>query len=181
MARALVLLAPGAEEMETTIVVDVLRRAGVEVALAGVEGPETVTCSRGVRITPDLPLGAFDGLADAIVLPGGAAGAKVLAESAQVGARLRAHWDAGRTVAAICAGPTALARHGIAPGTRLTSHPGVREELAQSYRTSDDRVVEDGQLITSQGPGTSFEFALALVRKLCGEAVALKISGPMVL
>lgn len=167
--------------METTIVVDVLRRAGVEVALAGVLGPDAVVCSRGVRITPDLGVDDFAGLADAIVLPGGAGGAQCLAESSRVGELLEAHWNEGRTVAAICAGPTALARHGIARGARSTSHPSARQGLAEHFRTSDDRVVEDGQLVTSQGPGTTFEFALTLVRRLCGNDVAERITPPLVL
>lgn len=180
MPTALVLLAPGAEEMETTIVVDVLRRAGVEVTLAGVLGADAVACSRGVRITPDCALGQHSGLADAIVLPGGAPGAKCLAESSLVGERLLQHWDAGRVVAAICAGPTALQQHRIGLGKRITSHSSVRASLT-AYQTSDERVVEDGQLVTSQGPGTSFEFALALVKRLAGQAVFEKITPPLVL
>lgn len=182
MPRALVLLAPLAEEMETTIIVDVLRRASIEVLLAGVDGPGVVECSRGVRLQPDLALDAVgDELFDAIVLPGGAGGAAHLADSPATGKALRAHMDANRTVAAICAAPTALLTHRIALGCELTSHPSVRGQLTPHYRISEKRVVIDGQLITSQGPGTSFDFALALVERLCGAETAARVRAPMML
>jgi protein DJ-1 len=181
MPSALVLLAPGAEEMETTIVVDVLRRAKVNVLVAGVDGSGAVECSRGVRITPDVALTAVDTLRDVVVLPGGAGGAERLRDSPLVGELLRQYWDGQRIVAAICAAPTALLAHRIALGSHLTSHPSVRELLRDEYEVSDDRVVEDGRLVTSQGPGTSFEFALALVARLCGSDVARQVRGPMVL
>jgi protein DJ-1 len=181
MPSALVLLAPGAEEMETTIVVDVLRRAKVDVLVAGVEGDDPVECSRGVRITPDIALADVSALCDVVVLPGGAGGAEVLSDSPAVGELLHRYWDGQRVVAAICAAPTALLAHGVALGSHLTSHPSVRELLRDEYEVSDDRVVEDGRLVTSQGPGTSFEFALALVARLCGSDVARQVRGPMVL
>jgi protein DJ-1 len=181
MPSAIVLLAPGAEEMEATIIVDVLRRGGVEVTLVGVEGPGPVTCSRGLRITPDVGLEQVEGLADAVVLPGGAGGAACLAGSMAVGRLLRSHLEAERIVAAICAAPTALLAHGLASGRRGTSHPSVRAQLEGACELRDERVVEDGRLLTSQGPGTSFEFALALVARLCGTEVRKQIEKPLIL
>jgi protein DJ-1 len=181
MPSALVLLAPGAEEMETTIVVDVLRRAKVDVLVAGVEGRALVECSRGVRLVPDVGLDEVGELRDALVLPGGAGGAERLAASAEVGRLLHEYRQEERIVAAICAAPTALQAHRIALGSRLTSHPSVRAQLANDYQVSDERVVEDGRLVTSQGPGTSFEFALTLVVRLCGAKVAAEVRAPMVL
>ncbi len=179
--RALVILAPGAEEMEATIVVDVLRRAGVEVTLAGLDGVAAVTCSRGVRILPDAALTAAGSDFDAVVLPGGAEGAERLAGSELVGQVLRAHWERGAIVAAICAGPTALAQHELALGSAITNHPSVSAQLQGRYQLRDDAVVKSGQLITSQGPGTSFAFALTLVAQLCGQGVAAKVQAPMML
>ena len=179
--RALVLLAQGAEEMETTIIVDVLRRAGVEVQLAGVDGVLAVTCSRGVRILPDMALDTVEGRFDAVIMPGGTEGAERLAQSPAVGDCLRAQWDGGGLVAAICAAPIALHAHGIAPGHAITSHPSVREKLGDAYPLKDERVVKSGRLITSQGPGTSFEFALALVELLCGQETAAQVAQPMLL
>jgi protein DJ-1 len=181
MKSALVLLATGAEEMETTIVVDVLRRAHVHVVLAGLDGVAAVTCSRGIKIVPDIALADVSGEFDVVVLPGGGPGAQRLAESTEVGDRLRTQLQNGGLVAAICAAPIALDAHGIAKGATITSHPSVREQLHESYTLSDDRVVVSGQLITSQGPGTSFEFALRIITTLLGEEEATEVAGPMIL
>jgi protein DJ-1 len=178
---ALVILAPGAEEMEVTIVVDVLRRAGVKVTLAGLPGSAAVTCSRGLRIVPDVALGDVAGTFDAVVLPGGAQGAENLANSPLVGRHLKNQWQRGRLVAAICAGPIALARHEIGLGETITSHPSVASSLQGSYVVSSERVVESGALVTSQGPGTSFEFALTLVRRLRGPDIERQVAEPMLL
>jgi len=178
--RVLVPLAEGAEELETVTIVDVLRRAGAEVVLAGLaEGP--VTCSRGVVLVPDAPLeGQRAADFDAVVLPGGAGGAQRLRDDPRVQAILRAAWSAERVVAAICAAPIALQPAGVLEGRAVTSHPSVREELHGAlYR--DDRVVRDGRLLTSRGPGTALEFALALVAELCGTQKAAQVAAPMVL
>jgi protein DJ-1 len=179
--RVLVLLAEGAEEMEVTIIVDVLRRGGIEVVLAGVGGADPVTCSRGVRIMPDRALADTRGLFDMVVLPGGMGGTERLCASEDVGRVLAEQQAAGRAIAAICAAPMALVRHSVGAGRALTSHPSVRAEVAAHGRYREDVVVEDGNLVTSRGPGTAFEFALALVAKLVGERAADGLRGPMVL
>lgn len=179
--RALVLLAPGAEEMEVTIAVDVLRRAGIEVQLAGVEGVAAVSCSRGVRLLPDVALDAVLGDFDVVVLPGGAFGAEQLAESARVGDLLRRQWQRGGLIAAICAAPIALLSHGVALGLRITNHPSVSERLQGKFELTSDAVVDAGQLITSRGPGTAFDFALAIVERLCGSEQAAQVEKPMML
>lgn len=181
MKSALVLLATGAEEMETTIVVDVMRRAHIHVVVAGVDGVAPVTCSRGVKILPDVALEGLSGEFDVIVLPGGGPGAQRLAESPEVGKWLTAQWARGALIAAICAAPIALEAHGIAKGSTITSHPSVRERLSESYELSNERVVVTARLITSQGPGTSFEFALKIVSTLMGDDVASEVAGPMLM
>ncbi len=180
-STVLVPLAPGAEEMEVVIVVDVLRRAGLTVRLAGLEGAAPVRCSRSVVLVPDGPLEAERGPFAAIVLPGGAGGAEKLAGSPLVGDLLRAQDAAGGLIGAICAAPTALRAHGIGEGKRLTSHPSVAAALAGHGDYREEAVVRDGNLITSRGPGTAFPFALAIVSALLGEAVAEKIRAPMLL
>lgn len=177
--RALVFLAEGAEEMELVIVVDVLRRAGVDVVVAGVSGAEPALCSRGVRVVPDIALDDVEGMFDAVVLPGGKGGASQLAASPAVGHWLRSQASAGRTVAAICAAPIALRAHGVFPGRRMTCHPSVDEIVAAHGILTEGAVVVDGVLMTSQGPGTAFPFALALVERLCGRAVADEVRAPM--
>jgi protein DJ-1 len=177
--RVLVPIADGTEEMEFTIVVDVLRRAGVEVVTAGLDGPDPVTCSRGVRIVPDEALDEVEWPFDLVVLAGGAEGARRFGASADLGGALQGHAGEGGAIAAICAAPAALLAHGIGVGRSMTAHPSVREQVEARAKWSDEVVVEDGHLVTSQGPGTAFEFALTLVRRLRGEFVAEQVRGPM--
>jgi protein DJ-1 len=177
--RVLILLASGAEEMEVVITADVLRRAGLEVTLAGIEGKGPVRCSRGVVLVPDCELPAVRGTFELIVLPGGAEGARRLGESAQVGALLAEQDRQQRLIGAICAAPAALARHGIGKGKALTSHPSVAAGLHDFARYREDRVVQDGNLVTSRGPGTAFEFALSLVARLLGQPAADALRAPM--
>jgi 4-methyl-5(b-hydroxyethyl)-thiazole monophosphate biosynthesis len=93
---------------------------------------------------------------------------------------LREFHGAGKPLAAVCAGPLVLQSAGLLKGRTVTCHPGVADELTDAKRL-DDRVVEDGNLITSQGPGTSFAFALAIVRRLAGEAIANQVAGGLIL
>ena len=127
--RALVILSAGAEEMETVITTDVLRRAKVKVTLAGLVSSEPVECSRGVVIVPDKSLqdAVKEGPFDVVVLPGGAGGAKRLAASEKVKELLEEQEAAGRIIAAVCAAPSALLSHGIAKGKEVTSHPAVKK------------------------------------------------------
>jgi protein DJ-1 len=177
--KALVLLAGGAEEMEAVISIDVLRRGGIEVTVAGVEGKEPVQCSRGVMITPDVGLEEVEGDFDVLVLPGGAEGAKRLASSEKVGALLRAQEQSGRWVAAICAAPAALRTHKVFEGRRLTSHPSVRPMLEDWGVYSEHPVEADGNLITSRGPGTAFPFALRVVGALTNAERMAEVRAPM--
>lgn len=178
---ALVPLAPGFEEMEAVIIVDVLRRAGIEVALAGLDGAGPVLGSRGITVSAEV---AFDdvggGTFDAIVLPGGMGGAVAMRDDDRVLAAVRRHAEAGKLVAAVCAAPLVLARAGVLDGRTATSHPGVRDELARAGQSlSDERVVRDGEVLTSQGPGTAMEFALAIAEALVGEETAREVGAAM--
>lgn len=179
--RALLLLAPGAEEMEVSIIVDVLRRAAVEVIVAGVEGGEPVRCSRQLVIQPDVALAAIEGDFDVLLLPGGGEGARRLCANPAVGSWLRRHEQEGRWVGAICAAPSALAAHGVFAGKRMTLFPGLEDKIATHGRHSTERVVSDGKLVTSQGPGTAFEFALTLVANLQGVEKAEQVERQLLL
>ena len=178
--RALVLLAAGAEEMETVIPVDVLRRSGVRVTLAGLEGSEPVLCSRGIQLVPDQSLeqALRSGLPfDLVLIPGGAEGAKALARSTRVQELLLGQDQAGRLIGAICAGPLALLAAGVLRDRAFTSHPAVAGQLPAGRR--DEPVVVDGNLITSQGPGTAVLWALALAEALRGPEMAAKVAEAM--
>ncbi|MGB5810457.1 MAG: DJ-1 family glyoxalase III [Polyangiales bacterium] len=177
--KVLIVLAEGAEEMEAVIAIDVLRRAKLQVIVAGLEGVTPVRCSRGVVITPDAGLASLTDDFDALVLPGGAQGAQRLAASPAVGDLLRAHERAKRWVAAICAAPIALKAHSVFRERRMTSHPSVRAELESWATYSTRSVVEDGTLITSQGPGTAFAFALRLVGALTNAETMAAVRAPM--
>ncbi|XP_066993999.1 Parkinson disease protein 7 [Anabrus simplex] len=182
---AVVLLAEGAEEMEFVISADVLRRAGINVTVAGVAGTKPVKCSRDVVISPDASLeeAMKKGPYDAIVLPGGLGGAKKLAESSLVGKFLKEQEKAGRVVAAICAAPTALKAHGIGLGKNVTSYPSTKEQMMEGgkYTYKEEQVVVDGNLVTSRGPATAFVFALAVVEKLLDKAAVEAVAKAMLI
>ncbi len=171
MSTVLIPLAEGFEEIEAVTVVDLLRRAGVEVVTAGLK-PGSVTASRGVVMLPDVTLDAvLDRNFDMIVLPGGLPGAHHLRDDARVQAILKRHAAAGAYTAAICAAPIALAQAGLLAGKTATSYPGFVEKLASANFThSTEAVVVDGKIVTSRGPGTAMDFALTLIELLCGRA-----------
>ena len=180
MTTALVPLAHGVEEMEAVIVIDVLRRAQWAVTVAGVD-TGVVTASRGVKLVPDAAWDAIDPASfDVLMIPGGAGGVDRLLSDPRVLKAVRAFHKAGKPIGAVCAGPLVLQAAGLLEGRKATCHPGVADKLTATQRLSD-RVVVDGRLITSQGPGTSFEFALAMVRLVDGAAKAEALAQGMVL
>ncbi|CAH2009206.1 unnamed protein product [Acanthoscelides obtectus] len=171
--KACVFLAPGAEEMEFTITADILVRGGIQVTVAGLPDDSVVECSRGINIKPTVAIAnaKSGGPYDVLVLPGGLGGSKALASSKEVGEMLKEQEQTGRLIAAICAAPTALKAHGIAVGKKVTSYPSMKAQMEEGgqYTYLEDKVVIDGNIITSRGPGTAFEFGLALVEKLVGK------------
>ena len=178
--KILVPIAPGTEEMEAVITVDMLRRAGFDVTVAGIE--EICECSRGVKIKADLLLEELQHalLFDAVVLPGGLEGTSAFARSHTLGEILKSHKKNERLIAAICAAPTALHHHGIIdPQAKITSHPSVANDL-KNYEYSEERVVVDGNLVTSRGAGTAFDFAMKIIEKLKDAETAEEISKSIV-
>ncbi len=172
--RVAVLFADGFEEVEGLTVVDFLRRAGVDTMIVGVSGGK-VTGSHDIRIEADLTLEQLPADLDAIVLPGGMPGSKHLAESPDVIRRVRAMFDAGKLVASICAAPgVVLSKAGVLQGRRFTCYPGY-EKNVEGGRFSEERVVVDGNLITSRAAGTAAEFSIALIRELAGADAAQKV------
>ncbi|XP_063661315.1 Parkinson disease protein 7 isoform X4 [Pan troglodytes] len=120
---------------------------------------------------------------DVVVLPGGNLGAQNLSESAAVKEILKEQENRKGLIAAICAGPTALLAHEIGFGSKVTTHPLAKDKMMNGghYTYSENRVEKDGLILTSRGPGTSFEFALAIVEALNGKEVAAQVKAPLVL
>ena len=181
MARVLVPLAPGYEELEAVTIIDLLRRAQVEVVSAGLTaGP--VTGSRGTVLVPDTTLdAALTQNFDMVVLPGGQPGATNLEHDARVIALLQGMAAAGKFTAAICAAPKVLAVAGLLDGKRATSYPGALDVARfPQIRLETQAVVRDGNVLTSRGPGTAMDFALALIEQLIGRAARDKVEAGLV-
>lgn len=180
MPRVLVPLAPGVEELEAVTVIDLLRRAGIDVVVAGVE-PGPIRASRGVVLLPDVLLTEIaTETFDLVVLPGGLEGSRRLAENDWVKEALERALAGGRRVAAICAAPEVLRRAGILQGRRVTSFPGAIAADDASYTYVDESVVIDGPVTTSRGPGTAMDFALSLISQLSGDEARERVEKGLV-
>ncbi|AHG21431.1 oxidative-stress-resistance chaperone [Chania multitudinisentens RB-25] len=182
----LVCLAPGSEETEAVTTIDLLVRAGASVTTASVasDGNLTIICSRGVKLLADAPLVAIvDEPFDAIVLPGGLKGAECFRDSPLLVEKVRQMHLQGKIVAAICAAPAlVLQHHKLFPVGNMTGFPSLKALIPQE-QWLERRVAYDARvnLLTSQGPGTSMEFALKLIDLLLGKAKAAEVAAQLVL
>ena len=175
MAKVLVPLAPGCEELEAVTVITILRRAGIEVTSAGLL-PGPVQGSRGTVLLPDTILDeALHCDYDMVVLPVGMPGSENLKNDVRIITLLKTMAAAGKYTAAICAAPMALHAAGLLQGKRATSFPGVLDELPGTHVYLNDAVVVDGNIVTSRGPGTAMDFSLTLVELLVGKAKRLAV------
>ena len=180
MAKALVPLAEGFEDIEAVTVVDVLRRGGVEVATASIHASREVRSAHGVLMRADALFPEVEGEAyEAIVLPGGGAGTENLKACDLLKARLRRQHAEGGLLCAICAAPTVLVAAGVLdPGVRVTCYPSCRAELDRDW--SPAPVVTDGGVVTGQAPGSALLFALSVLKALAGPAVAEEVARGLV-
>jgi protein DJ-1 len=150
--------------------------------------------SRGIKIVPDSTSLPATASSDVLILPGGAKGAETFCKNKEVQQLIRVYRDAGKLTAFICAATTALVAsvnhagktEGLASttGARVTSHPSVKDQIVHAgwdYASDAERVVVDGKVVTSRGPGTAMAFALKIVELLAGQQKRDEISGPMVL
>ncbi len=171
MPKALVILAPGFEEIEAVTIIDLLRRAEIEVVTAGLEeGP--ITGSHGITIIPDVLIEKVDHSEfDILILPGGQPGTNNLKADEKLLKWIKERFSTGRKLAAICAAPTVFHKAGITKNLTLTSYPSEREVFTDSVYL-EKPVVKHGTVITSRGVGTAIPFALALIEELKGKSIA---------
>ncbi|MHC4553026.1 MAG: DJ-1 family glyoxalase III [Planctomycetota bacterium] len=177
--QVLVPIADGTEEIEAATMIDVLRRAGAEVTVASV-GELQVTASRGMKLVADIKIADCANQSfDLIALPGGMPGAEHLRDCELLIDMLKDQKAAGKLYAAICATPAvALAPHGLLEGRKATCYPSLEDKLPQA---SNERVVTDGNCITSQGPGTAMEFAVELIAQLYDKTKANEVAAPLLM
>ena len=168
MAKVYAFLAEGLEEVECLAVVDVLRRSGVEVTLVSVGETKEIVGSHGIRLTADALFEETNpDQADILFLPGGMPGTLHLKDHEGLGELLKKAYADGKYIAAICAAPTVLEKYGLLEGKKATSYPAMEKELVSAdYQT--DKVVVDGNIITSRGMGTAIEFGAKMVEIMQG-------------
>ena len=175
MSKAVVFFADGTEECEALLVIDLLRRAKVEVTVASAMGRKELVSSHKIHLTADALAEDVDySDVDLVVLPGGIPGTPNLAANKTVTETCKAFAAAGKKVAAICAAPSVLASLGLLEGKNATAHAGFQDQLAGAI-VHDEEVVVDGNLTTSYGLGGAIPFALELVRQLAGKEEADRI------
>ena len=180
MKRTAILFAEGYEEVEALTVVDLLRRAKIGCDIVAVKEVDEVTGSHGISVRADKTLSQLEvEQYDGLILPGGLRGVNNLAADERVLALLRDFAAAGKLTAAICAGPTVLAKAGLLEGRKACCYPGMEDQLTGAV-ASTESVVEDGSIITSRGLGTAIPFALALVAYFSGEAQAQTLAKSIV-
>ncbi|KAK3424465.1 hypothetical protein EUGRSUZ_F01221 [Eucalyptus grandis] len=179
--QILVPIANGSEEMEAVIIIDVLRRSKANVVIASVEDKVEIEASRKVKLVADMLLDEASKLSyDLIVLPGGLGGAQAFAKCDKLVNLLKKQKESNRPYGAICASPAlVLEPHGLLKGKKATAFPALCNKLSDASE-AENRVVVDGNLITSRGPGTTMEFALAIVEKFFGRKKALDLAKALV-
>ena len=157
--NVVVLLAPGFEELEAVTIVDVLRRAGIAVLLAGI-APPPIEGGHGIKVVPDLSIDDVTTY-DALVLPGGSPGYVNLERDQRVLSLIRAAYDAGKYVGAICARRTCSGWRYVEGRRRRVIQGSTSGRAARRRARRAARYI-----ITSQGPGTAIDFAIDLVEVL---------------
>jgi 4-methyl-5(b-hydroxyethyl)-thiazole monophosphate biosynthesis len=167
MPNVLIPIAPGSEELEAVTLIDILRRAGIDVTVAGLKD-EPVKMSRGVVIVPDMELNqALQQDYDLVVLPGGLGGMNSLNADERIHTLIKKMAESGKFTGAICAAPKILADAGLLNGKKVTAYPGFVDtgEYPDLHYTGGV-IEQDGTIFTSRGPGTAMDFALFLVETL---------------
>jgi len=177
--KALVILAKGFEETEAIVSIDILRRSEIEVIVAGSEH-DVVIGAHGIAVKTDIKLEDYDGLPDAIVLPGGMPGAENLAKAVKIKDILLKMKKEKKLIAAICASPAlVLAPAGILDEKSATCYPGLEKNFSSKTKISEEKIVQDGNVITSRGAGTAHLFGFKIAENLVGKEKADMIAEQM--
>lgn len=180
MKKAYAFLAEGFEEVEALAVIDVLRRADIDMKMVSINNEKAVTGSHGITImTDELFADIKDDDADLYFLPGGLRGTNNLGSHEELCTLLKDKFAAGRHIAAVCAAPSVLGKLGILHGKKATCYPGFEDKLIGATVLTEDRsirVVTDGNVTTSRGMGTSVELGLELTAVLIDRATADKLA-----
>lgn len=182
MKTSFLFLAQGFEEIEALTVVDVLRRAGMDIKTVSITNDLKVTGAHGIEVCADLLLADARVGADAewLICPGGMPGSVNLSESAMLSDLLTRHYAAGGSIAAICAAPAVvLAPLGILDGREATCYPGFEMKCSNAQMRDDSPVVALDTLITANGPASALKFALAIVANSMGEQMAREVGSGM--
>ncbi|MBR3785214.1 MAG: DJ-1/PfpI family protein [Firmicutes bacterium] len=175
-----IFLAHGFEEIEALTTVDLLRRADIQVKSVSIMEEKLVYGAHGIGVEADILFKEADFKRCAmLVFPGGMPGTTNLCNHRELTEEIRQFYTSGRPLAAICAAPMVLAKAGLFDGHEATIYPGMEEELVGAV-PAPGNVVKSGQLITSKGPGTAMDFALALIAELKGEETAAEIREDLV-
>ena len=170
-----IILGKGFEEAEAVVPCDLLRRAGVDVRFAGIGGRE-IAGGHGITVCADCVAEETElTAAEMIVLPGGMGGVQSILGSETVLRAVKTVYDNGGYAAAICAGPTVLAKLGITDGKKTTCYPGCEANMGKA-KPCGEKAVIDGRVVTGKAPGTAFDFALALIEVLRGKEAAAKVA-----
>jgi len=180
--KVLVPVAEDSEEIETACITDVLVRAGAAVTVASVEESLQVKMSRGLKVVADKLIGeCADEEWDVIACPGGMPGAERLRDSSTLSKLLEQQQSSGRLIAAVCASPAVvLASQGLLGKGGATCYPAPQFKEMVGSQWTDSKAIVDGKVITSQGPGTSLQFALKIVEEMYGREKAEELAKQMV-
>jgi protein deglycase len=166
MKRVNIYLAEGFEEIEAITVVDVLRRGDIDARMISITGKKEVRGAHNITVTADELFENADNLgADMMVLPGGMPGTRYLGEHKGLKEVIIAFAERNKLIAAICAAPSILGRMGLLDGKKAVCYPGFEESLKGAV-IGEDIISQEGNYITSKGPGTAIYFALRLVEVL---------------
>ncbi len=172
MSKICIFMADGVEEVEALSVVNMVRRDGMTIDMVSIMGKKSIDGSHGIvmeadKLIEDIDPADYDGL----VCPGGLKGTNNLKADDRVAELIRKFFNEKKLVSAICAAPTVLGAAGVLEGKNATCYPGCEDGLTGANKLTD-KVVKDGNLITSRGMGTAIDFGLAIVEYFTDEATA---------